>query len=408
MGFAFVVPFLPFYVRELGVTDERAVLLWAGWGLSTSAGLTMAIFAPLWGILADRYGRKMMVMRSMAGGMVVLALMGLAKNVYQLLALRILQGSLTGTVSASVALVSSVVPTRHTGYALGLMQTALYVGNSLGPYVGGLAAHSMGYRLPFFIAAGLLLIGTLLTLWGVHEDFEPPNESEQSGEASTLRQVLAITGFSALTGLLFMVHFSNSFVNPILPIFIEQLSQLPKGEAAEVTGRIFGLAGLAAAFAAATLGRLGDRLGHIRILMACTLVAGLSIIPIAFVTTINQLLFWRLLASFSGAAIIPSTNALIRRMIPRHACGKAFGIVQSITCLGWGLGPAVGSSLAAKFSMQAPFIVVGIIFMFASGLTIMLTRRLPASITGIPSPDEIDDEPRSNCPLNRSAGPPPQ
>jgi MFS transporter, DHA1 family, multidrug resistance protein len=100
MGFAIVIPFLPFYVRELGVTDEKAVLLWSGWGLSTSVGLTMALVSPLWGLLADRHGRKMMVMRSMFGGVLVLGLMGLVQNVYQLLALRILQGVLTGTVTA--------------------------------------------------------------------------------------------------------------------------------------------------------------------------------------------------------------------------------------------------------------------------------------------------------------------
>lgn len=408
IGFAFVVPFLPFYVRELGITDERSVLLWAGWGLSTSAGLTMALFAPMWGTLADRYGRKLMVLRSMLGGSLVLGLMGLVTNIYQLLALRILQGMLTGTVSASVALVSSVVPTRHCGYALGLMQTALYVGNSLGPYMGGLAAHSLGYRVPFFIAASFLLAGGLLTLVGVKEEFEPPDEEAQNGEASTLGQVLALTGFAALIGLLFMVHFSGSFVNPILPLYIERLSGLPRGEASEITGRIFGLAGLAAAVAAATLGRLGDRLGHLRILTGCTLVAGLSLIPIAFVSNTNQLLFWRLVASFSGAAIIPSTNALIRRMIPRHACGKAFGLVQSVTCLGWGLGPAMGSTLAAKYGLQAPFVVVGIMFMLASGIALLLTRRLPGTVTATaPSPLAVGETTRE-CPVTRLAGPPPQ
>lgn len=408
IGFAFVVPFLPFYIRELGITDERSVLLWAGWGLSTSAGLTMALFAPIWGTLADRYGRKLMVLRSMIGGSLVLALMGLVSNIYQLLALRILQGVLTGTVSASVALVSSVVPTRHSGYALGLMQTALYVGNALGPYMGGIAAHTMGYRVPFYIASGFLLCGSLLTLLGVKEEFEPPDEETKHGEAGTLQQVLALTGFTALIGLLFMVQFSGSFVNPILPLYIERLSGLPRGEAAEITGRIFGLAGVAAAVAAATLGRLGDRLGHMRVLMVCTLMAGLTLIPIAFVHSINGLLFWRLAASFTGAAIIPSANALIRRMIPRHACGKAFGLVQSVSCLGWGLGPAVGSTLAAKFGLQAPFIVVGIVFVLASGVALHLARRLQvAPVAPALSPLAVR-EPTRECSVTRLAGPPPQ
>ncbi|MEN6645028.1 MAG: MFS transporter [Armatimonadia bacterium] len=379
VGFALVIPFLPFYVRELGVTDEKAVLLWCGWGLSTSAGLTMAIVAPIWGVLGDRHGRKLMVMRSMFGGVIVLALMGLVQNVHQLMALRILQGALTGTVSASIALVSSIVPTRRAGFALGLMQTAMFIGNSMGPWVGGNLAEQVGYRIPFVIAAGFLLVGGLLTAFGVHENFDPNEMVEDENGATTIRQVLAITGFTTMIGLLFMIQFSGSFIGPILPLYIERISGL-HGHASSITGNILCLGGIAAAISATLLGLLGDKLGYGRVLVLCTLLTGLTLIPHGLAQTTHQLMFWRICTMFAGAGTIPAANALIRSMIPRHACGKAFGIVASVGCLGWGTGPAVGSTLAAHFGMRQPFFIVGGFFLLISLAVLIVIPRMQRRI----------------------------
>jgi len=370
-----VIPFLPPFVRELGIHDERAVLVWSGW-LSTAAGLVMAFVAPVWGILADRHGRKLMVMRSMFGGMLVLGLMAYVQNVHQLLALRMLQGLLTGTVAASVALVGSVVPTHRAGFALGLMQTAMYIGNSLGPGIGGRLAYTYGLRVPFMYASGFLLLAGLFSALGVHEEFDPQEIEEGKQEAGTIRQIFALTGFTTLAGLLFLVMFAGSFVGPILPLYVEKLAGMGLGGATKITGDILALGGVAAAISATILGRLGDRLGYGRVLTVCTLLTGLTLIPHAYANTPNQLLFWRLLTSFSGAGTIPAVNALIRHMIPRHACGKAYGLMQSISCLGWGFGPLVGSALAAQFGMAKPFLIVGLVFVAISGLVYRVTPRV--------------------------------
>lgn len=379
-GFALVVPFLPYYVRELGVTDEKSVLLWAGW-LSSGAGLMMALVAPLWGVLADRHGRKLMVMRSMFGGMVVLALMAFVHNVHQLLALRILQGALTGTVSASVALVASIVPARRTGFSLGLMQAALFVGNAFGPAIGGPLADTVGYRIPFLVSAGLLLIGGLLTLFFVHEGFDPDEIKLNGKGTTTIRDVLGITGFTTMIGVLFMVQFSGSFIGPLLPVYIEKISGIPHPGA--LTGHIFLLGACAGGLAALLLGVLGDRLGHGTILVSCTFLDGLTLIPQGIVQTINQLIACRIAFSFCDGGTMPAANAFIRRLVPRHACGKAFGLTQSVSSFGWGLGPIVGSALAARFGMRFPFFLVGGIF-FAISVVVSIVvprmlRRIAAS-----------------------------
>jgi DHA1 family multidrug resistance protein-like MFS transporter len=292
--------------------------------------------------------------------------MAYVHSVNQLLVLRMLQGLLSGTVAASVALVSSVVPTRRAGFALGLMHTATYVGNAVGPGIGGVLAFRYGLRIPFICAGGALLLGGLLTSIFVREDFDPSEMQEDEGNATTLWQMLRLNGFLTMAGLLFAVMFAGSFVGPILPLYIEQLAGGTAGAATKLTGYILAAGGVAAAISATILGRMGDRLGYGRVLGVCTLLTGLTLIPHAYVHNPSQLLFWRLLTSFAGAGTIPATNALIRHIVPRHACGKAFGLTQTLSCLGWGFGPLVGGTLAAELGMAMPFLVVGIGFVLIS------------------------------------------
>ena len=180
-GFSVVFPFLPYYVQELGVTELHEVELWSG-ALFAAQAVTMTVFAPIWGSVADRYGRKLMVQRAMFGGAVVIALMGFAQNVWQLAVLRAIQGILTGTVPAATTLVASSTPRERSGYALGLLQMAIWTGASVGPMLGGFVADTWGYRATFWVTGGLLFVAGL-TVWRfVQEDFRPPQRDKGKPE----------------------------------------------------------------------------------------------------------------------------------------------------------------------------------------------------------------------------------
>ncbi len=183
LGFNFVLPFIPYYIQELGVTDRQQVALWAG--LATSLmSLGFAIMAPIWGMLADRYGRKQMVMRATFAGAILMVLMAFVTNVQQLVLLRILHGVFTGTIAAATTLVVSVVPKEYSGVAFGSLQTAVYLGTSLGPLLGGIAADSLGYRSSFWVTGALLLFSGILVTLLVREDFHPAEDvtrSKQTG-----------------------------------------------------------------------------------------------------------------------------------------------------------------------------------------------------------------------------------
>jgi len=365
VGFSCVIPFLPLYIRSLGVEGDASVARWAG-VIGGATGFTMTIFAPIWGGLADRYGRKIMVLRSMFCGAVVLCLMAFSRNPVDLLVLRLMQGVLTGTVTASVALVSSVTPADRSGYTLGMMQAAVFGGVSVGPFLGGIIADNLGYRPTFIVAACVLLAGGLLVKFFVWEDFTPI-PAEQRRHIGSFRTVMASTGFLVMVILLFQTNFANRIVSPIFPLFVEELRGESAG-VATVTGAILAAAGFAAAVSAAVLGRFGDAWGHKTILVMATLFAGIFTLPQAFANSVGQLFALRVLFGLAAGAIMPSVNAIVRSVTSEHNLGKAYGITSSANCLGMAFGPIAGGYIAAGMGLSAPFLLTGILLIFTSAL----------------------------------------
>ncbi len=355
MGFSFVMPFIPFLVRELGV-EERVVPLWAGL-TGMAAGLTMSTMGPIWGWVADRYGRKPMVVRAMFGGSFILGLMGLSRSIYDLLVLRALQGSVTGTVPASTALVSTVVPKARLGFSLGLMQMAVFTGGSIGPLLGGIAADRYGYRVPFGITAALLFIGGVLVAFGARERFVRPSP-ESRGTSAPLRVLLRNRGIIALLGVYLLMSLSGSFAMPIFPLLVEQVVGTQR-QAASETGLLLGVTGIAAAVAAVMVGRLGDRYGHKAMLVTCTALAGVLCLPHYFAQSMPQFLVLRLLFGLGIGGMMPAMNAMVASIIPRDNIGQAYGFTTTASALGWAFGPALGGWTASHMGYRIPFVVMG-------------------------------------------------
>ena len=247
-GFSFVMPFIPYYIQELGVSDLKEAGLWAA--LVTSAqAISMALIAPVWGALADGYGRKMMVLRASFAGALVMSLMGFVTSVQQLVVLRFIQGLFTGTVPATTTLVASAVPRERCGMALGSLQTAIFLGVSLGPLLGGLFGDAFGYRASFWITAALLFFSGVLVAIFVHEDFQPAQES-RAGSGRSYRQALALVLASASLLAVFasriLLRVGSRSLDPTLPLFVQTL--LPAGaQVGATTCIIAGVSSLGAA-----------------------------------------------------------------------------------------------------------------------------------------------------------------
>jgi MFS transporter, DHA1 family, multidrug resistance protein len=356
IGFAFTLPFLPFYIRDLGITEERLIPIWAG-TMEASSGLVMAFFSPLWGWLADRHGRKIMVERAMFGGAVVTLAMGLVDNVWQLLFLRLLSGATTGTISASVTMISTIVPREKLGYSLGLMQVAVFLGMTLGPWIGGLLADAVGYRFAFIAGGVILLVGGCLILFGTQERFIRPSQAALRASGRFL-SLLASKGFPAMLALFFAFNVAVNFVAPILPLFIETMCAPGREGVASTTGLLFAISGGAAAVGAIGIGFLSDRVGYKRILLfnLCLLAASLLLHGLA--QSLFQLAVLRILYGLASGGILPTMNALVGHLVPASSHGKAFGLAASMTSLGMAVGPFLGGITASWWGYRWPFVLV--------------------------------------------------
>lgn len=367
MGFSASIPFIPlFIIKDLNVATPAEAGLWAG-AMTAISFLTMAGLAPVWGMLADRYGRKSMVLRAMVAGCILTALMSVSGSVQLLALLRILQGGLTGTVPANVALVASVTPKERRGFALGLMQTAVFTGASIGPLLGGTLADLVDYRFSFVVTSLMLGIAALIVFLFVREApvFRNPTPSQVDKPALAAR-VRAFFGqkvFISMLVVLALVQFANNVINPVLALFIQDLNGTAKG-ASSLAGLELGITGITSACAAIVAGRLSDRYGHQRVLLLCSLGAALLYFPQAAVGNVWELLVLRGLMGLFFGGIIPSANAIIAEIIPEGRKGAAYGLVTSFTSLGSALGPLVGATVSLLAGIRMVFIVTGLALLF--------------------------------------------
>jgi len=355
LGFSFAQPFLPFFLSELGIADRGQQAFWSGIVLGAT-GVTLCIFAPLWGILSDRYGRKVMVCRSMFAGTVVLLLMSMVRTVGQLVACRLLQGAFTGTVAASVALVASVTPQEKSGFTLGMMQAAAFIGVTIGPLFGGVIADLYGYRAAFRAGAAIIFIGGLLVMFGVKEGFVPPDR-EKDGNPAGFFEIIAIGGFLTAALIQFGVQLSNCMINPSFPLIVKEVVPLAENINSRTRAAIASAA-LAGAFSAALLGFMGDKLGHKKILVLCCATAAVASAGHFFVFNISVLFLVRILFGLGVAGMLPAANAMIHRVIDKKYIGRAYGAATSISMMGLALGPFAGGAIAKISGLRTPFLVV--------------------------------------------------
>ncbi len=360
-GFSVSLPFIPlFLIKELHVPSVGEAGLWSG-AMAAVSSITMGVLAPIWGSLADRYGRKSMVLRAMIGGSVIIALMSITGNVWVLFGLRVLQGAFTGTVPANIALVASVTPKERAGYALGIMQTAVFTGSSIGPLIGGTLADLTGYRMTFVITSFALGLAAVIVFFFVHEDFVPVAPEPNARKLNIIqryRVMFSQRTFVATLLILSLVQFANSVIVPVLALFIQVLNGNSEG-AATLAGLELGITGIASACSAALAGRLSDRYGHRRVLFISALASACLYFPQALVGNVWELLILRGMMGLFFGGIIPSANALISQQIPEGRKGAAYGMVNGINSLGFAAGPVTGALIAALLSTRAVFVVTG-------------------------------------------------
>jgi MFS transporter, DHA1 family, multidrug resistance protein len=384
MSFSFGIPFLSFYIQELGITAPDKIKIYTGI-LSTAPALTMAVMAPIWGIIADKWGKKLMLLRAMFFGSIVIAGMGMVTNIDQLIILRLAQGIFTGTITAAMTLVATGTPSNRLSFAIGLMLSSTFIGTSAGPVIGGFLAEFTGYRTSFYIGGALMAIDFILVLLFVKEekiieqpdaytmksvanimesttDSMKPAADTKKPAADTKKPVASF--FSMFSGmmaimllLLFILRLSRAVFSPYLPLFVQE-ELAGKGGVITFTGIVNGVTGLMSALSGLTLSRLGDKynkLTLLRILFTAGIILSLplAIFSNLWVFTILYGIFFYVIGGIEPIIIsITSENT------PPERRGALFGVQGLVGNLAWTVSPMIGSFISIRFSIQAILIVI--------------------------------------------------
>jgi MFS family permease len=373
MAMTLLLPFLPLYVQQLGVTSVDAVVQWSGVAFGATF-LAAGLAAPLWGKLADRYGRKSILIRASLGMAISMSLLGVVQTVWQLVAIRFLAGLVGGYASGAIVMIATQTPRGRTAWALGTHAAGMMAGNLVGPLVGGLLPGLIGIRSTFFLAGGLIFCSFIMTTLFVKEERRAPNQARRKGggwrDVPVLEPVIAML----LSAMLLM--FANMSIEPIITVYVSQLVKDPK-HVTLIAGIVMSAAALGSVLAAPRVGRLADRIGHQKVIVWCLAACGVLLIPQTFVTSGPQLIVLRFLMGLALGGLLPAITSVVRHNVPDHTAGYILGYATSAQYIGQVTGPLAGGFIAAHAGMRSVFVMTSVLMFVGAGFNawVLAKRR---------------------------------
>lgn len=355
LGFNVAFPFLPLYVQSLGVSDPGRAAFWSGL-IGSIAGLLAAVIAPVWGHLADRRGRKPMLVRATAGSALGLVIMGLAPGLLVLLVGRIAFGLMAGTVPAANPLIAANTPPESVASAMGMLQSSIYVANAVGPLLGGILASELGYRVTFLVTAALYVASAVPVFYLVKERFQPPTEQAPilASLTGNFRTVFRSSDLLLPIFAAFLAYSATSAILPVLPLHIDDL--IAGGSVERATGLAVGLQGLAGTAAALSVGRVTARFGYARVLIWTPPVVVAVYLGLWVTQSYLVLVLLLMVAGVIQGLSVTSLTALIALRAPRDQAGATFGVVTSINSFAFSGAPFLAGIVASVIGLRAVFL----------------------------------------------------
>lgn len=355
-GFTLVMPFLPLYFVQLGMRDPADIALWSGLSLGVTPGMT-ALLAPLWGRVADRYGNKFLVLRSLACFIITMVMMGLVTRPWHIFALRVLQGFFAGYGALAVAMAAQAAPRDRMASAIGTVQTAQRLGPALGPAIGGVLAVAIGIRATFFVSSLFYLLAFVLVWrWFVEParlpvpetpDGEPPRLSFASGAA--------FQQFVLLMGVIFGLQLVDRSFGPVLPLYLEQLG-VARSHLALAAGVLFSSVAAAGALGNLVTQRLLQRWPPRALLRWTALAAAAGLLPFVVGAPVVWLVVATIVFGFAIGVAMTASFTAAGHVIPEQSRSTGFGLLTSASLVGLSVSP-MASGVLARISIRSVFIV---------------------------------------------------
>ncbi|MFS0561524.1 MFS transporter [Terribacillus sp. 179-K 1B1 HS] len=364
-----IMPFLSLYISSFGTLSDREVQSWSGIIFGVTF-VTAFICSPFWGKIGDRYGRKLILIISSFGMGVSILLLGFTENVWQLFMLRVFMGIFTGFIGISQAFISTQTPSHIAGRVLGTLQTGSITGMLFGPMIGGVLADSIGFHGTFLLVSISVFTSAVLVTFGTKEYPVKIQKGEKSHYTSkeVLAHILKDPILLVVLILSALIQIANFSVQPILSLYVQELHG-PEN-IAFYSGIAFSAAGLGNLLMTRTWGKLGDRIGYVKILIGLIFAAGIVYIPGALVGSVWELAVIRLLLGMAIGGIIPLRVAYIRQAAPVSMQGEVLGYNNSLRFLGNFIGPILGGMMAGYFGFSAVFYMTSALLIIC-GITLL-------------------------------------
>jgi DHA1 family multidrug resistance protein-like MFS transporter len=374
-GFSFAMPFIPFYIEKLGVADAAARNMWVA--QFTAAGyLSFCLFAPIWGFLADIYGRRVMLLRANFVSALLMPLMAFAPGPLTLVLIRFAVGAFSGTVTASMTLVSGNTPHKNRGFALGTLSSAIFSGAMAGNFLGGITVDAFGYEIAFFVCGGLLFLSGILALLGVEEDFEKTTSLKEEMSKFKIR----IPNFGPVWYILLLVlimGFARQFDAPFLPVLVKAVNG-PE-QAATWTGLIASMAAVAGVLSGSLLGWMADKFSAPKVAIISALLAGLLMIPQGLAHNLLVLIIARFGMIFFAGGLDPVFQIWLAKSTPDKDRGLFFGWASSAKSLGWVFCTVTSGTVAMFCGVRVVYFVAAGVFLLLIPIIIYSVKKIPES-----------------------------
>ena len=352
-----LLPFLPLYIGELGVTDNAAIAQWSGIAYGATF-FAAALVAPMWGRLADRYGRKLMLVRASLGMAIAMSLMGMAHNVWELVGLRLFTGFAGGYASGSVILVASQTPKPRSGWALGVLNSGIRAGSLVGPLIGGVLPPLIGIRSTFWLAGGAIFLAFLATTFLIKEE-QQSAATKKAAAAVNWSQIPDTRPVIAMMGMGLLLMFANMSIEPIITIYVGELVE--PARVTLVSGIAMSAAALGSILSAPRLGKLADRVGPWRVLIGALTASAVLLIPQALITAGWELVALRFLMGLALGGLMPCVTSIIRHSVPDAIVGRVLGYSTSSQYAGQVAGPLLGGFVGGHIGMRAVFFATSLL-----------------------------------------------
>jgi len=373
-GLSAVVPFLPLFIRELGVTNLAETSRWSGYVFSAPFIVSFFVI-PVWGSLGDKYGQKLMTLRAVFGLSIALLLMAFSQNVVQLFIFRMLQGALSGFYPAALALAVSTAPKERTGYALGVIQSASTSGTVIGPLFGGLLSQLFGFRNVFVIVGIIILVCGFLILFYLKEEEKIEGQKNDTYSVIENWKYVFSTKQILLAGILILMSsLAVSLLAPIFVLYVETF-EISASSLPLITGGLYSILGLFATISSLSFGKRIDERGFKKNLILASIVIAVMYLLHYFVYNIYFLIPIRILLGFGFGFLTPVLfTALSKKVVLQRKAG-VMGIGSSFQILGNMIGPVSSGYIGAMFGVRYSFILAGIIFIFITMISIKFVKE---------------------------------